>query len=255
MQKTDFPIEVLIHDDASTDGTALIIKVYEKKYPDIIKPIYQTENQWSKEIDIFRTFLLPQTEGKYLAFCEGDDYWIDDNYINEGVKFLEQYNEYNCYATSTIYKSIDSEKTILDIQNKEYDQIGHDISFNNYVYLHSSARISRNIFNSSPVNLLKKPYHWEIYYWYVFLDIGKVYFDHKISTVYRITNTGEWNKLTIKEQEKEKRKTCILANRLLSDKWYIFFWNIMPKNETHNILKIIIGIEKTMKLLFFFYKD
>lgn len=48
MQKTTFPIEILIHDDASADGTAEIIKEYENKYPDIIKPIYQTENQYQQ---------------------------------------------------------------------------------------------------------------------------------------------------------------------------------------------------------------
>lgn len=48
MQKTNFSFEVLIHDDASTDGTQEIIREYVKKYPDVIKPIYQVENQYSK---------------------------------------------------------------------------------------------------------------------------------------------------------------------------------------------------------------
>ena len=56
MQKTDFAFEILIHDDASTDGTADIIREYESKYPDIIKPIYQNENQYSKRVGISRTY-------------------------------------------------------------------------------------------------------------------------------------------------------------------------------------------------------
>ena len=75
MQKTDFKYEILIHDDASTDNTAKIIREYEEKYPDLIKPIYQKENQWSKgNYRISSTFNIPRAKGKYIAFCEGDDF-------------------------------------------------------------------------------------------------------------------------------------------------------------------------------------
>lgn len=79
MQKTNFKFEVLIHDDASTDGSQDIIREYEEKYPDIIKPIYQKENQYSKHIGINKTYQYPRVKGKYIAFCEGDDYWCDEN--------------------------------------------------------------------------------------------------------------------------------------------------------------------------------
>ena len=74
-QKTNFKYEVLIHDDASTDSSADIIREYEAKYPDIIKTIYQTENQYSKGVKISWNYLYPRAKGKYIALCEGDDYW------------------------------------------------------------------------------------------------------------------------------------------------------------------------------------
>jgi glycosyltransferase involved in cell wall biosynthesis len=77
-QKTNFKFEVIVHDDASTDNTAEIIREYEKLYPNIIKPIYQKENQYSQGISIKKQYMLPKLQGKYIATCEGDDWWIDD---------------------------------------------------------------------------------------------------------------------------------------------------------------------------------
>lgn len=94
-QKTNFKFEVLIHDDASTDGTQDIIKEYEEKYPDIIKPIYQTENQYSKGIKVNMTYQYPRVKGKYIAYCEGDDYWTDEYKLQKQFDILER--ETDCY--------------------------------------------------------------------------------------------------------------------------------------------------------------
>ena len=98
MQKTNFKYEVIVHDDASTDGTAAIVRQYAEKYPDIIRPIYQTENQYSKGISIGMTYLYPNARGKYLAPCEGDDYWIDENKLQKQVDFLESHPEFSLCA-------------------------------------------------------------------------------------------------------------------------------------------------------------
>jgi len=90
MQKTNFNYEILIHDDASTDRTAEIITEYQKKYPDIIKPIFQKQNQYSQGVKhISYKFNHTRAKGKYIAFCEGDDYWIDENKLQKQVDFLE----------------------------------------------------------------------------------------------------------------------------------------------------------------------
>lgn len=94
-QKTNFRYEVIVHDDASTDATAEIIREYAEKYPEIIRPIYQTKNQFSQKVQIIRTILMPVAQGKYIAFCEGDDYWTDDNKLQKQVDFLEKNQEYS----------------------------------------------------------------------------------------------------------------------------------------------------------------
>ena len=90
MQKTDFEFEILVHDDASNDGTAEIIKEYEQKYPHLFRVIYQTENQYSKGIrGMMARFNFPRARGKYIALCEGDDYWTDPYKLQKQVDFLE----------------------------------------------------------------------------------------------------------------------------------------------------------------------
>jgi glycosyltransferase involved in cell wall biosynthesis len=93
MQKTDFVFEVLVHDDASSDKTPEIIKKYAAKYPDIIKPIYQEDNQYSKGLKIGPTFNFPRAQGKYIAMCEGDDFWIDPDKLQKQVNYMEKYPE------------------------------------------------------------------------------------------------------------------------------------------------------------------
>jgi len=88
-QKTNFAFEVNIHDDASTDKTADIIMEYQKKYPDIIKPLIQTENQYSQGVHVNRDINFLRANGEYMAMCEGDDYWIDPYKLQKQIDFLD----------------------------------------------------------------------------------------------------------------------------------------------------------------------
>lgn len=88
MQETDFRFEIIVHDDASTDGTTQIVERYAKAYPNIIFPIIQTENQWSQG-NRPSTFTYPAAKGKYIAFCEGDDYWLDKYKLQTQFDMLE----------------------------------------------------------------------------------------------------------------------------------------------------------------------
>lgn len=127
-QKTAFPFEVIVHDDASTDGTGEIVREYAERYPDVIVPVIQKENQDSQGIDIYKNHILPLVRGRYIARCEGDDYWIDEYKLQKQFDFLESHPDYAMvahnayvidYAADIVFTSepadADKDKTMQDI--------------------------------------------------------------------------------------------------------------------------------------------
>lgn len=116
-QKVNFKYEILINDDLSLDGTQEILKEYEQKYPEKIKVIYQKENQYSKGISPTK-FLYEIAQGEYLAFCEGDDYWIDENKLQKQVEFLEKNKDF--VGTSHNVVIVDENDCIREEYQKYY---------------------------------------------------------------------------------------------------------------------------------------
>lgn len=98
-QKTTFRYEILIHDDASTDRTASIIKRYEELFPDKIHCIYQKENQYSQGKSVGKN-LFEIAQGEYIALCEGDDFWIDTNKLQIQYDFMNVNPDYSLCAHS-----------------------------------------------------------------------------------------------------------------------------------------------------------
>jgi len=90
IQKTDFPFELIVHDDASTDKTVDIIREYAVAYPSIVKPILQSENQFSTNIHLPSKNTWTRAKGEYIALCEGDDYWLSDNKLQKQIDFIRE---------------------------------------------------------------------------------------------------------------------------------------------------------------------
>jgi glycosyltransferase involved in cell wall biosynthesis len=115
-QKTDFPFEVIVHDDASSDGTADIVREFEQKYPDIVFPVCQTKNQYHL-CNIAHTHLLPRVRGKYVAICEGDDFWTDENKLQTQYDIMESNPSYSlCFHSVTQQNADGSAVTVRPLK-------------------------------------------------------------------------------------------------------------------------------------------
>lgn len=99
MQQTDFPFEVIVYDDASPDKTAEIIKSFEERYPELIKPFYQKNNATSRGYNKYHD-IYPLAKGKYLAICEGDDFWTDPLKLQKQYDFMESHPDYSLCGTA-----------------------------------------------------------------------------------------------------------------------------------------------------------
>jgi glycosyltransferase len=109
-QKVNFEYEILCHDDASTDRTQEIIMEYQKLYPNKIIPIFQSDNKMQKGHQIVVEYCYPMARGKYIAYCDGDDYWSDENKLQMQYDFLESNKEYTLCLHDFDFLDVESGK-------------------------------------------------------------------------------------------------------------------------------------------------
>ena len=196
MQKTNFRFVAIVHDDASTDRTADIIREYEAKYPEIIKPIYETENQWSKpdgSLDRIMNTAIDATGAKYIAICEGDDYWTDPLKLQKQVDFLEENEEYSLCCSDVVVKSMNGDLNWSRYSGSCKVPI-EDIIIGGGLWLQTVSYVYRN----NPVVLKDYPdccknCHVGDYPLIIWLALhGGIYYIAEKTAVYRFQCKGSW---------------------------------------------------------------
>ena len=215
MQKTSFPFEVLIHDDASTDGTQDIVREYAVRYPDIIKPIYQKENQFSKGVKIYLTYVYPRVKGKYIAICEGDDYWTDPYKLQKQVDFLESHPDY-VMCSSRWDEYFENEKRLSPDIPGYVQKEGLTYSLNDFIHGLWCFQPLTVVYRRSALNMARyvqcRPAKDSTLFYFL-LTCGKGFCFHDSMAVYRYHQGGVWNGL----DQNRRRLQDLLVKKAIYD--------------------------------------
>lgn len=249
MQKTDFPFVAVIHDDASTDGTAEIIKEYERKYPAIIKGIYQKENQYKTNPEAIGNSIRPFLTGKYIAMCEGDDYWTDPLKLQKQVDFLEANSDYSfCCARFLKYNQSDGtfEKEFAFkyyIEGKNLD-ITKPVFFKTWVTQPLTALIRNDLYLYCMDVLKGYKYSRDVHLFYHLLKKGKGCSLNEFIGVYRIHSGGVAGT--------RNSIQCVIDSK----KIYLELWQ-KNKMDVYLLMHLlyILSVFRYKKLMVFFHKE
>lgn len=216
IQETDFPIEILVHDDASTDNTANIIRDYEARYPNIIKPIYQTENQFSLGRRMNAEFNFTRAMGDYLAICEGDDYWVDIRKLQKQVDYLSANPSYVLTFADAI--AFNNEGVI----DTNFGGATRDLSADELLVgtpIKTLTACFKNVFKDVvwPAEL-KKAYYGDLTMWSLLGDYGSgKYMDDISPSMYRVHDEGIHSSTSEKTRYRNYLQTlfCLYSYRIM----------------------------------------
>ena len=192
-QKTDFEFEIIFHDDASTDNSLKILLDYQKKYPEIITVISEDTNMYfDPNIRIVRDIILPKARGKYIAFCEGDDFWCSLNKLQAQVNFLENNSGYSGCVHPSYVVDDNGDKTgeIIFLSKTEYDIEKLD-SYLRFPQTTSYMCLNPNGVKFGKIQAIDFIYGWDKNFAIYMIRLGKVHFLPEIMSCYRhITTKG-----------------------------------------------------------------
>lgn len=197
MQKTSFKIEILVHDDASIDGTPNILREYADKYPNLFQLILQKENQYSQGISPLREWLFPRARGKYIAICEGDDYWIDPLKLQKQIDFMERHGD--CYLTFHNAKIVNETQSLFiykEIENRQYSLAE---LYENWIVPTASIIVVKSISSNFCLDSYRRLLNGDIFLVLSAAKVGKVFGMSDMMSVYRIQNNG----LTLKREKED----------------------------------------------------
>lgn len=243
MQKTDFDIEIIIADDCSTDNTQEIIRKYYKKYPKLLKPILRSVN-----IGAPQNFIdtISKCTGKYIALCEGDDYWTDPNKLQKQVDFLEANEDYGiCFHRVKVF--IENEKKLVDDYITREVQSTSDI--NELVkdnFIHTPSVVLRNNFDLPDWHSKSPLGDWALYI--IAIKESKIMKLDSVMAVYRVSETGVWSGLS----KIQKMENAYKSFKLVYENIKLNYAERIILEKKINKLKIDISSYK--KSLSFTYK-
>lgn len=259
MQKTTFPVKVLIHDDASTDKTAEIVKEYVKKHPQLIKACYQKNNSASNQNRLqMRAEFTSWRIGKYEAICEGDDYWTDPLKLQKQVDFLEKNDEY--VLTCHRYSKFDYENNqwFSDDQDKLFANSKDGFSFT-YPFKRWITKTLTLVYRRSALSNISnyKGKTRDTVFVYFIMQNGKGYCFSDNMGVYRLHNGGVVSKQSISKKVFDsyfiiKDLYYHEKNRVTRRMYFSKYFSIFITSKGTILFKEKFELIKFLSLLYYF---
>lgn len=186
MQRTNFKFEVIICDDASTDSTADIIREYTSAYPEIFKPVLRRKN-----LGVVSNFVdaLRLAKGKYIALCEGDDFWIDSDKIQQQADFLDKNPEYAlCFHRAKVFTEGSPDKDLIFPDPKDKTEFTlKELLARNFIQT-NTVMYRRQNYSKMPKDIL--PLDWYLHLYHA--QFGKIGFINEVKSAYRKHPGGIW---------------------------------------------------------------
>lgn len=227
-QKTQFPFEILVHDDASSDRTPAIIRDFASRYPEIVKPILQTENQYSQGVPINETFNFPRVQGKYIALCEGDDYWRDETKLERQVAYMEAHPDCTFCFTNGIVHDLSgaaADREFIPFYPQEaawYSAADRDYTLGEIAHLSfiptATILFPARLLQEVPRELLtKKCYHGDLRMKLFFTAAGYAHYVHAFTCVYRANFPGSAMAQWSAEDGRKTAQRCLTVLEMLDD--------------------------------------
>ena len=210
MQETTFPVQIFIHDDASTDGTAEIVKEYAQIYPKLFWTVLQTENQWSKGNAIAYFFgFMQQLGGEFIALCEGDDYWTDNRKLQLQVDFLDRNAGFAACGHGAHYRN-DKNEILGFMPPEEYRRdYSKDELINVHAWIGSNSLVFRNVIQGCPKEL-SHVLHGDNVLTSLLGHHGEFKYLKEIKPyIYREHLGGVWSSLGLRDKKMEQVNTMV----------------------------------------------
>lgn len=212
-QDCSYCFEILIHDDASTDGTQQIIRRWQAQYPAVIKPVLQTENQFSKGVRPFE-LLLAKARGDFVATCEGDDFWIDPSKLKVQVGFLKGHPEFSCTAHN-YYHFVERDAMVTRWTQRTVDYV---LSERQLMGLHRllwwPTLVFRKTFSTLPAERALSPIGDQFMTSYLGTQGRAMYFVNLMGAVRRENEFSTWSPLSDEAKERIRVKVWVSLVRL-----------------------------------------